>query len=372
MRVLFALREPYLPDTIGGGVLSIHDMTRQFIDLGHQCEIMASVSPGARLLLYRLRRRLSRRRWTGLADDANGYPTLRAWDWLLPRLLRERLAEFRPQVVITQGVQPESLAHEAIACNVPAITRMNTAEGVEALHRAQTRDAGIAQMLRSPLFRMVSTSTFIADRVRERLGLESQVVFPLIRCAPCPPASRRPEFITLINPSRIKGLDVALGVAERLPHRQFLFVESWPLDGAALADLSARLRTLRNVKFQRRSMQMQDVYARSALLLVPSQCADAFPRVVVEAAINGIPVVGSRTGGIPEAMADGGLLLAPSAPADEWADAVERIMADRRLYQDLSARAIRNAGRRELDPRSVGSRLIEIAKAHAFSSRAGI
>src|SRR5262249_19860125 len=142
--------------------LSIHDVASQVIDLGYGCEIMASVSPGMQLLRYRLRRRLSGRRWTALADDANGYTTSRAWEWLLPQWLRERLAALGPQVVITQGVQPDVLAREAIACGCPAITRMNTAEGVEALRRAEARDAGVARLLRSASFRMISTSKFIA------------------------------------------------------------------------------------------------------------------------------------------------------------------------------------------------------------------
>ncbi|PIR44973.1 MAG: hypothetical protein COV10_02080 [Candidatus Vogelbacteria bacterium CG10_big_fil_rev_8_21_14_0_10_51_16] len=47
------------------------------------------------------------------------------------------------------------------------------------------------------------------------------------------------------------------------------------------------------------------VYAVSDVVLVPSMCFDAFPRIVLEAMASGKPVVGTCYGGAPEIIVDG-------------------------------------------------------------------
>ena len=84
---------------------------------------------------------------------------------------------------------------------------------------------------------------------------------------------------------------------------------------------------LANVSLRPRSVGLADVYRSTALLLVPSQCPEAFSRVVLEACANGIPVLASRAGGVPEAMGESGVLLDPADSADRWARAIEEILA---------------------------------------------
>lgn len=50
---------------------------------------------------------------------------------------------------------------------------------------------------------------------------------------------------------------------------------------------------------------MKRTFAESDLVLVPSLYLDAFPRIVLEAMVIGIPVVGTCFGGAPEAIEDG-------------------------------------------------------------------
>ena len=54
---------------------------------------------------------------------------------------------------------------------------------------------------------------------------------------------------------------------------------------------------------------MASVYARARVLLVPSLWWESGPRVIVEALSNGIPVIGSSSGGVPEVIGDGGIIL---------------------------------------------------------------
>ncbi|MDH6541080.1 glycosyltransferase [Streptomyces sp. SPB4] len=66
---------------------------------------------------------------------------------------------------------------------------------------------------------------------------------------------------------------------------------------------------------------------------MPSQVVDAFPRVIVEAGLHGVPTIGSSRGGIPEAVRGCGIILHPDN-VDSWVQAIET--ADR---ADLDAKA---------------------------------
>jgi glycosyltransferase involved in cell wall biosynthesis len=59
--------------------------------------------------------------------------------------------------------------------------------------------------------------------------------------------------------------------------------------------------------------QVHRIYHEKTALIVPSLLPDAFPIVVLEAMASGLPVIGSRVGGIPEQIEDGrsGLLFTP-------------------------------------------------------------
>jgi len=368
MRLLFVIKEPYLPDAIGGGVLDIHHLILQFLDLGHQCEVIASLAPGLRHLAHRFRRLISGRKLIGVSDCKNRYVTHRGSEWHVPQLLRKRLAELNPDIVIAQGVQDWFLAGEAINRGYATIIRIVSAGGVETLQYAEKQIAGTATTLRSPRLLIISNSTFISAKVRQLLGLESPVIYPLIRPDDCAVSKRHPEYVTFINPSTIKGLEIALKVALLLPHRTFLFVESWKLERAARKELDSRLANLPNVHFRPQSMHMQDVYSRASLLLMPSQCEEAFGRIIVEAGLNGIPVVASRIGGIPEAIAEGGILLSPLDPPERWAETIEQILADKDMYAHLSRNAVLSASRSEFNPDKVARQFLETADNHKYRS----
>jgi glycosyltransferase involved in cell wall biosynthesis len=95
---------------------------------------------------------------------------------------------------------------------------------------------------------------------------------------------------------------------------------------------------------------MREVYAVTDVLLVPSQFTEAFGRVIVEAQLNGIPVVAADAGGIPYALGEGGLLVRPKDSPSAYADAIRRLRTEDGLRAKLSERALRNTRRPELEP----------------------
>ena len=82
-----------------------------------------------------------------------------------------------------------------------------------------------------------------------------------------------------------------------MPAIPFAAVPTWGTkskDRAALAQLS-------NVKLLDPSPNIDDIFARTKVLLVPSLWGEAFGQIVVEAMLRGIPVLASNAGGLPEA-----------------------------------------------------------------------
>ena len=75
------------------------------------------------------------------------------------------------------------------------------------------------------------------------------------------------------------------------------------------------------------------------VLIVPSR-QEGFGRVIIEAAFAGVPAIGARVDGIPEAIEEGvtGLLVAPESPG-ELAAAIARLAGDAPLRARLGAAA---------------------------------
>jgi glycosyltransferase involved in cell wall biosynthesis len=97
-----------------------------------------------------------------------------------------------------------------------------------------------------------------------------------------------------------------------------------------------------------RSLPLDAVYAlmgQATFLIVPSQCYENFPRVVIEAFAKGTPVIASKLGAMAEIVADGrtGLHFRPGDPVD-LAAKVRQIVAD-----PLDLARMRQAARQEFD-----------------------
>jgi glycosyltransferase involved in cell wall biosynthesis len=368
MRILFATNEPYLPEEIGGGLIGIHNTIHELLALGHDCEVVAALAGWKQskrkfnYLSYRLRCKLSRKLWINLKDKTNGYVTNRVSHWEVPHFFTERLSSFNPDIVITQGNGRVDLAVEAIKLGYPAIIRAVTVGCIEVIEKAVKESLEVAKLIQDQHIVISVPTQFLAKRVRELLGVESPLVYELIRFDDFRIGQRNPEFITFVNPRKIKGLEIALKVAALLPHRKFLFVESWTLDSVAQTELNIKLRSLPNIRFRPHSLSMIDVYQRTLLLLAPSQWEEVFGRVIVEAGSNGIPSVASRIGGIPEALGEGGILLSPSDPPEKWASTIENILLNKNLYADLSHKAMLSANRPELNPQNIAQNFLQVVK----------
>lgn len=114
--------------------------------------------------------------------------------------------------------------------------------------------------------------------------------------------------------SEEKGVDCLLAAARLLPNLEFGLAGDGPLFEKAQADASE------NVKFHGRlnAMELQSFYRNARLLVVPSTCFEMCPTVLLEGMALALPVVASKTGGLPEFVSheETGLLFERGDPKD--------------------------------------------------------
>ncbi|MFD2113170.1 glycosyltransferase family 4 protein [Thiorhodococcus fuscus] len=126
---------------------------------------------------------------------------------------------------------------------------------------------------------------------------------------------RNPEYITFVNPSLTKGAAIvamlALSLEKRRPDIRFEVVQSRGDWAAVVRQVSAHFggerESLDNVMVTSNTSDMRPVYARAKILLAPSLWWESAGRVLVEAMLNGIPVIITDHGGGPEMIGDAGI-----------------------------------------------------------------
>lgn len=149
-------------------------------------------------------------------------------------------------------------------------------------------------------------------------------------------------FVGRLYP-RQKGLERLVEALARVPAsarlRLRLVGEDW--GGASLVRRRSAVRGIADrvtiVGAVSRDALVRE-YAEADLLVLPS-LFEPFGIVLLEAMAAGLPVVASRTGGVPEVVADGetGLLVEPGDPAG-LASALSRLAEDRGLRIQMGAR----------------------------------
>ncbi|MCL2349486.1 MAG: glycosyltransferase, partial [Planctomycetaceae bacterium] len=143
---------------------------------------------------------------------------------------------------------------------------------------------------------------------------------------------------------------IAKQLWERRPDIPLLVVEGrcgvdW------LMQTGVDLRGVGNMSLMGNTPDPRDFYRVTKIMLVPSLFLESFGRVAAEAMINGIPVIGSNRGSLPEVIGDAGLTLdipakytpetgiAPSVEEIKpWVDAVIELWDNAEQYQLFAAR----------------------------------
>jgi glycosyltransferase involved in cell wall biosynthesis len=257
--------------------------------------------------------------------------------------LRALVARLRPDVVHAHIHASEVAAAAAVwRSDVPLVLTEHT----EAPWRGPSARAALRWAAgRADL--VVAVSSAVARRLVAGHGVAAEKVRVLLPAVlphvPAPvdlPVARRPLVGTVGRLVPGKGVDVLLralaGAALADTGAGCLVVGDGP-ERCALERLAAELGVRDRVAFAGWREDARDLVAALDVLAVPSR-EDGSPLVVLEALGAGVPVVGSRVGGIPEQVTDGreGLLVAPG-DAGALGEALARVLRDAPLRSALAA-----------------------------------
>lgn len=377
MRILLVQNSLYYP-AYGGGNKSNRLLLEAFAERGHECHVVTRVSETLDSERLRLFLADLESRNIEIDSTAGGLVIFRLngvevhTETSLPRVrshLVDQIREFQPTWTLISTDDPLQLFLSAA---------IDTSPG-RVVYLARTTlalpfgpDTAIPSEQRTEALRRVTGIVTVSEYVRnymERYGGMSAVSLPisLHGKGPYPNlASFDSGSVTMVNPCAIKGLSIFTGLARRLPDVHFAAVPMW---GTNEEDLE-ELERLPNVSLLPPVDEINKVLARTRVLLAPSLCNDAKPRIVVEAMSRGIPVLASNVGGVPEAKLGIDYLLpvapiesyqpsldsrmvpeavVPKQDVEPWLEALKRLLADRSHYDDISCQSHEAANRHIAD-----------------------
>ncbi len=297
MRILLAASASYDPPK-GGSTRSNLVWLRALAARGHACRVVCGGDTDRR------------RDIDGMdVESVAGTPRL-------AERIGPAVAEFEPDFVL---VSSEDLSHSILreayrAAPDRLVYLAHTPQwfpfGPEAWHA----DPAAAALLGDALA-VVAIGEHMAGYIREHLGREAVVVPPALYGEPPWPSyenfSKRSAL--LINACTAKGLPIFLELARRHAEVQFLALKGW---GTTQADEVA-LRALGNVEVLETVGSIDEVFARTSVLLAPSLWYEGFGLVATEAMLRGVPVLASNHGGLTEAAAVSRYRL-PVRPIEVW------------------------------------------------------
>jgi glycosyltransferase involved in cell wall biosynthesis len=266
------------------------------------------------------------------------------------RLLEGVLDDFHPNVLLNFGGDP-------LAAEVRRRARARGIAVVFALHNFNYRDRAPFQDVDA----VIVPSRFAASFYRRSLDLTCAVLPYLMPVDRSRALSREPHYVTFVNPSCEKGVFAFARIADELGRRRpdipLLVVEGRGTE-RTLVDCGLDLRVHGNVSLMKHTPDPRTFWGVTRICVMPSLWWENQPLVAIEAMINGVPVVGSDRGGIPETLGDSGIVLGlpsrlsaatrelPTAEEMEpWVKTIIALWDDREWYSELSRRAIAESNR---------------------------
>jgi glycosyltransferase involved in cell wall biosynthesis len=259
-------------------------------------------------------------------------------------LADQALQRFKPQVLLTYGGHPA---------------------GLELMRRARRRGIAVVFHLHNFAYpdrtafvdasAVLVSSEYARRHYAKRIGLESTALHPPLRPERVVAADSDPRYVTFINPQPAKGATVfariALELGRRRPEIPLLVVEGRGGVGS-LTNYGLDLSGLENLHRMPTTPNPRDFYQVSRIVLVPSLWRESFGRVAAEAISNGLPVLASDRGALPEALGEAGFCFAlpPRCGPDgrgvptarevaPWVAAIERLWDDPKFEAEHRKRA---------------------------------
>jgi glycosyltransferase involved in cell wall biosynthesis len=308
MKLLLTQYAPYVP-SLGGGNKSNRMALEALAERGHRCHAVSLASnlhgaTGRNQLAEELHRHgiLSHEQTQGVTTfRLAGVDVSAVWD--TSRLCLELMAqiqEFQPDWILVSSEDPGQILLKTALEQEPG----------RVIYLAHTTlalpfgpDCFAPNEESAALLRRTAGVITVSEYLKQYLfkwGDVSSEVLPILLYGPGPfPqfGSFNRGYITMVNPCAVKGIDIFLELARRMPDLEFAAVISW---GTTDEDIAA-LNSVSNIRLLPSVPDINQILAVTRIVLVPSVWAEGRGRIITEAMASGIPVIGSDSGGIPEA-----------------------------------------------------------------------
>lgn len=346
-KLLYVSMSPFFPDSSGGAELSILFLLKALSRRGWQVGVFCAFLPKSPLLEIACLQELKRLKKSSflLKDEDLGFPCWRfisdsnnkEIEWLTS--LDDQLKKFQPDII---------LGYPSPLC---PLLNFSTRQGYPCFYYAHNLAVYENNIAIPRQIHVIANAPITAKALSKISHKKIGVVHVIIERDLYKVGNREKKHITFINPIQEKGIDIATRVAQILKEESFLFVKGGWL-GFSEDYLTSLISTskLSNVEVWDHQINMRSVYSVTDVLFVPSQFFETFGRVIVEAHINGIPVVAADVGGIPYTIGEGGILVKPIDKPEGYVGALNKLRTDEDFYKKISEAAIRNSMRPEFDP----------------------
>lgn len=339
MKIFFANKRPPYPFIIGGDAVNIHAYLSYFQSKGHTCYWLGTFAPKAG---YEMPSPLMQTYFLlshGYAPKFH-LPSVNPHSLTLSfyssyncsvvdssyfqQALFKALDTISPDIVITQLDGSEIVISAANARSIPSLLCITDAEQ-ESLQKIVSKKSAQPSGI-------ICVSHFVRKQIPVTINTPCTVFPPPIISSDYLTKKDNRQYITCINPVRLKGGEVLEKIIEAFPNQEFLIVKGWydPIhDGF-------NFKKYRNVTIIKKQYSMKKIYAKTKILLIPSLWNEAIPRVAIEASLNGIPVIASDKGGISEALGKSGIYIHSPNSIPSWKKAISELLSNKKRYATLS------------------------------------
>jgi glycosyltransferase involved in cell wall biosynthesis len=346
---------------MGGGESFMHQTCRILSEIGYRCIWVSFSSKGIP--------------YTAAAHSYTPFfEEVRVTGGFSVEVVERLIERFQPDIVHTQGGSNPFVGSAAAAARVPVLIGYHFWNGLVQLDR-ETKNTHILDWIErhKPVETLLKkypryvksyvASEFMLD-VYRRLGgrgafdVHHPISDPSHYLLDAAPAG---DKVVQINVAEGKGgrifLDCLRQLGDQIP---FCAIQTEPRSEDLDEDIRREIKQHPLSEYNKYG-SIKSYFAQARMVIVPTLVDETFCRVAFEAAMNGIPVLSTRNGFLPQLLGDTGYFL--SENPDDW------IRAIRELYWDTEK--LKNIGEKQrsrlsekfgLYPREFCRSVIELTK----------
>jgi len=340
MRLFFVLGSGYPPDQIGGIEKTMEELGDRLMSMGHELIVLTRRPRNFDGLSWRINYWM---KWQfNHLDRKYSYPVFRGLDLL--KDLPNQINRWNPDISINTGTDCFQLSEICSNMGLKSITYLQDSSGAQE-HWLNKNMITLRSGLNT---QFVAVSNYLANIYKEKLGVSSIVIPPLVEMQNYGVDSKRDRAL-MIGLNKRKGISLIESLTRLCPTIDFDIYPTW---GKVPKNSLMNLLMRRNAHIQRGTNNPNQLYGRARILLVPSY-DEGWCRSVTEAQQNGIPSIARKVGALPESVGKGGILIDEKKPAEEWAMILNDIWDDKVSYDRLSSAAYEAGQRPFVDPKNI-------------------